>query len=167
MMGPDVDPVRYLRTSPSRGAPPGAGVRRQGSAGALASTPIPLTDRRKKALVMTDEPTTLAASYFQAWKARDFATLRSVLADQATFRGPLGGADSADECVAGLEQMSQILADIVIHKVFADGPDVLTWFDLHTTIAPPAATANWSHIDNGKISAIRVTFDPRAIVAAR
>ena len=31
-----------------------------------------------------------AATYFEAWQARDFARLRSVLADDVDFAGPLG-----------------------------------------------------------------------------
>ena len=44
--------------------------------------------------------------------------------------------------------------------MFVDGSDVLTWFDLHTTSAAPLPTANWGHVENGKITRIRVTFDP-------
>jgi hypothetical protein len=44
-------------------------------------------------------------------------------------------------------------------KQFVDGEDVLTWFDLRTTIAPPAPVANWSHVEDGRITRIRVTFD--------
>jgi len=106
---------------------------------------------------------TVAATYFRAWKERDFATLRSILADDVTFRGPLGTADDAESCVKGLQGMAQILDDIVVQHVFVDGPHVLTWFDLHTTVARPAPTANWSHVVNGKITRIRVTFDPRAL----
>jgi hypothetical protein len=40
---------------------------------------------------------------------------------------------------------------------------VLTWFDLHTSVVPPAPTANWSHLEDGKITAIRVTFDARPL----
>jgi ketosteroid isomerase-like protein len=115
---------------------------------------------------MSNDPRALATTYFDSWKAKDFDTLRPILADDATFRGPLGTADSGDECLQGLKGMSQIVTDIVIRKVFVDGPDVLTWFDLHTSIAPPAPTANWMHVEDGKISTIRVTFDARAIVAA-
>jgi hypothetical protein len=32
----------------------------------------------------------VAAAYFEAWLARDFARLRSVLADDVDFAGPLG-----------------------------------------------------------------------------
>jgi hypothetical protein len=67
-------------------------------------------------------------------EGKDFATLRSVLADDATVRGSLGSADDAETCIQGLKGMGQIVTDIVIHKAFVDGPDVLTWFDLHTTV---------------------------------
>jgi hypothetical protein len=112
---------------------------------------------------MADDPRTLTATYFRAWKEKDFAALRSVLADDATFRGPLGTADDAQTCIQGMKGMSQIITDIVIHHTFVDGDDVLTWYDLHTTIAPPSPTANWSHIKNGKISTIQVTFDARSL----
>jgi ketosteroid isomerase-like protein len=39
-----------------------------------------------------------ATTYFDAWKAEDFDRLRSVLADDVTFTGPMGTADGADEC---------------------------------------------------------------------
>jgi hypothetical protein len=109
------------------------------------------------------DPRAVAETYFRAWKERDFPTLRSIMADDATFRGPLGTADDADACVKGLEGMSKILDDIVVQHVFVDGRDVLTWFDLHTSVAPPAPTANWQHIEDGKITRIRVTFDSRAL----
>ena len=62
--------------------------------------------------------------------------------------------------------MAQIMPDMLIHKRFVDGPDVLTWFDVHTSIAPPCPTVNWSHTKNGKITTIRVTFDARELAAA-
>ena len=111
----------------------------------------------------SEDPRTVAETYFRAWKERDFAGLRAILADDVGFQGPLATLDNADDCVKGLEGMAQILDDIVVHHVFVDGPDVLTWFDLHTTVAPPAPTANWQHIEDGKITRIRVAFDPRAL----
>ena len=49
------------------------------------------------------------------------------------------------------------------HGSWFDGPDVLTWFDLHTNVAPPCPTANWSHVEHGVITRIRVAFDPRPL----
>lgn len=112
----------------------------------------------------TTEPRDVAATYFRAWKERDFATVRGILADDVTFAGPLATLDNADDAVKGLEGMAKILDDIVVQHVFVDGADVLTWFELHTTVAPPAPTANWQHIEDGKVTSIRVAFDPRALV---
>lgn len=78
----------------------------------------------------------------------------------------MGSADSGEEMVEGLEGMSKMLTDIDVAKVWVDGTDVLTWFDLHTDNASPAPTANWMRIENGKIQRVRVTFDPREIVDA-
>jgi hypothetical protein len=108
----------------------------------------------------------LAAIYFRAWKDKDFTTLRSILADDVAFLGPLGTADDAESCVRGLRGMAEIMTDVVVQHRWVDGPDVLTWFDLHTTVAPPCSTVNWSRIENGKIKAIRVTFDARELAAA-
>jgi hypothetical protein len=45
----------------------------------------------KGASVMTSSGVTdVAGTYFEAWKAGDFERVRSVLADDATFDGPLG-----------------------------------------------------------------------------
>jgi hypothetical protein len=112
---------------------------------------------------MTDTAADVAASYFDAWKRGDFTRLRAILADDVTFDGPLGHAGNAEECIAGLKRMSEIVTDIVIRKTFIDGPDVLTWFELHTARTDPLPTVNWRHVEHGKITSIRVTFDPRPL----
>jgi hypothetical protein len=95
---------------------------------------------------MTDARTT-AATYFDAWKARDFARLRSVLADAVDFAGPL----------------AQIMTGLDVRKVFQDGADVLTWFDLSTSVAETVPVANWMHVEDGTITQIQVVFDARGI----
>src|SRR5262245_35042026 len=52
----------------------------------------------------------------------------------------------------------------VIHR-WLDGPDVLTRFELRTATAGPMAIVNWSHVEDGRITRIRVTFDPRPSLA--
>jgi ketosteroid isomerase-like protein len=106
-----------------------------------------------------------AATYFDAWKAEDFDRLRSVLADDVTFTGPMGTADGADECLAGLRGLRQILNDIVVERRFTDGEnDILTWFALDTKAAGVISpVVNWSHVEHGLITRIQVTFDPRPL----
>ena len=91
------------------------------------------------------------------------ARLRTILADDVTFDGPLGHADNAEECIAGLRRMSEIVTGIVIRKTFVDGPDVLTWYDMHTARTDPLPTVNWRHVENGKIVSIQAIFDPRPL----
>jgi SnoaL-like domain len=111
-----------------------------------------------------NEPTAIMAAYFDCWRKGDLATLRMILADDFSFRGPLGQVDNAEDGVAAMRGLVQMTTDIVVRKVFTDGPDVLTWFELHTTVAPPCPVANWSHVADGKIARIRVTFDPRPLL---
>jgi hypothetical protein len=58
---------------------------------------------------------------------------------------------------------AQVISEIVIQKLFVDGQDVLTWYDMHTTVASPVAVANWLHVEEGKITAVRVAFDAREL----
>ena len=104
-----------------------------------------------------------AATYFDAWRARDFARLRSVLADDVDFAGPLATVTGADECLRGLQGMAQIMTSLEVRKMFDDGSDVLTWFDLATSVAETVPVANWMHVEDGKITRIRVAFDARGI----
>jgi uncharacterized protein (TIGR02246 family) len=115
----------------------------------------------------TEDVRTVARTYLDAWRGRDFERLRSVLADDVTFRGVLGVADGADACVAGLRGMAEnLMTDVEVQVMAVDGPDVLTWFDLHNRVADPVPTVNWSHVENGLITRIRVTFDPRPLLPA-
>jgi hypothetical protein len=113
-----------------------------------------------------DSATTAAATYFEAWQARDFVRLRSVLADDVDFAGPLGQVTGGDECLRGLEGLAKIMTAIEIRQVFtagSAGSDVLTWYDMATTVADPVPVANWMQVEDGKITRIRVAFDPRGI----
>src|SRR6185312_12725944 len=74
------------------------------------SMTTPLPGHRKGDEPMADAPADVAASYF--------ARLRTILADDVTFDGPLGHAANAEECIAGLRRMSEIVTDIVIRKTF-------------------------------------------------
>lgn len=113
---------------------------------------------------MFPTPLQLAETYFALWTEGDLDRMRDILAPDVTFRGALGVATGVDECIAGLTGMRTILTGIDVKARVADATDVITWFDLHTTEAPPTPTANWQHVENGRIVAINVAFDPRAIL---
>ena len=109
-------------------------------------------------------PLELAETYFTAWQDQDADTLRSILADDVTFAGPMATIDNADECVTGLMGLAKATTKLEVRARLADGDDVITWFELSTEDAGPLPTANWSHVEDGRITAIRVAFDPRPLL---
>jgi hypothetical protein len=114
---------------------------------------------------MSTDAGSVAAAYIDAWRVRDFAALRALLADDVTFDGPFACLDCAADCVKELELMSEIVTDIVVHKHVVDGEDVLTWFDLHTTVAEPVPAASWSRVRAGRLASVRVAFDARLLAS--
>jgi hypothetical protein len=112
---------------------------------------------------MAHDAAKIMATYFDAWKVNDFDTRWSLVDDDVTFSGPLARLNGVEDYMEGIKGMSQIKSDIVIRKVFVDGPDVLTRFDLHTTVATPVPVANWLHVEGGKITSLQVAFDAREL----
>lgn len=112
-----------------------------------------------------NSPTDIAAAYFDAWKNGDIERVRPLLHEDVDFVGALGSTTGIEETLAGLGGMFAMTKQVEVIRRWVDGPDVLTWFELHTEKAGPLAIVNWSHIESGRISRIRVTFDPRPLLA--
>ena len=109
-------------------------------------------------------PGSVAAAYFDAWKSNDIEQVRPLLGDDVDFVGALGSTAGLEETLAGLARMFAMTEQVdVVHR-WVDGPDVLTWFELRTATAGPIAIVNWSHVEAGRITKIRVTFDPRSLL---
>ena len=107
----------------------------------------------------------IANTYFKSWKAHDFEALRSLFAENISFVGALGIANGIDENINGIKGLTSIMTDVVIQHMWADEFDVITWYELHTTkTSNPIPIVNWMHIENNKITQIRVTFDPRPLL---
>ena len=54
------------------------------------------------------------------------------------------------------------LPRLEIKKIFADGDDVCEFHEVNfDTQSPPLLVCMWFHVDDGKISSIRIVFDPR------
>jgi SnoaL-like domain len=107
----------------------------------------------------------VAAAYFDAWKGNDVERVRPLLHENVDFVGALGTAQGVEDALTGLRGMFGMTEQVEVIKRWIDGPDVLTWFELRTATAGPMAIVNWSHIEAGRITRIRVTFDPRPILA--
>jgi ketosteroid isomerase-like protein len=116
---------------------------------------------------MRDETRKVATTYFDSWRARDFDRLRSVLADDVDFEGPLEHDHDAESYRRSMEGLSENVSDVLVTRMFVDGADVVTWLDVRPKgVAEATQAANWCHVENGKITRARMTFDPRALLAA-
>ncbi|GAA4682836.1 nuclear transport factor 2 family protein [Gordonia humi] len=111
-------------------------------------------------------PSQIAELYFSCWSRKDFSDLAAFLAPDCTFTGVFGTATGPDEFLRGLGGMAAGTDSLVVRRRVADDADVITWFDLGMGGAPATAVANWMHVEDGLITAVEVTFDPRGILAA-
>ncbi len=102
----------------------------------------------------------IAKAFFKAWTTKDFDKARSLLHDDVSFAGPIDSFNDADTYIGALQGLSQIVTGAEEEKVFADGNDVCVIYTLETKVTT-SPTAEWYHLRNGKISAVRVFFDAR------
>ncbi|MCP3097965.1 nuclear transport factor 2 family protein [Myxococcus sp. K15C18031901] len=115
---------------------------------------------------MAGNPGEVVQAYFDAWNTRDEAKLRGTLAPEVHFVGALGSAEGVEACVKGLVNgMWKVSPRVTVVRRFVDGDDVLTWFEIQPFGGDAVPVANWSHVEHGRITRIRVTFDPRPILA--
>lgn len=106
-------------------------------------------------------PRQFATAYLAAWQGRDEAAMRQLLDPDVAFTGPLGNVVGVDAAVAAILRTVKNLDHLDIQRTLADDTDVMTWFELHTTAAPPSPTVNWSRVRDGRITDIHLTFTPR------
>jgi ketosteroid isomerase-like protein len=112
------------------------------------------------------EPEAVADKFFKAWTTADFETARAQLHDDVSFEGPLDRFDNADAYIGSLRGLAQIVKAAEEQKVFVDGNDVCVIYHLVTnTPAGTSPVAEWYHLRDGKISAVRVFFDSRPFAA--
>jgi len=111
-------------------------------------------------------PAAVVRAYLGAWQDHDFPAMRRLVADGLRFTGPLDTFDQADAHHAAIKALSEGVDRIEINRLWSDGPDVLAWYTLHTTITAPAPVAEWYRVVGGQITAITVTFDARPFSAS-
>lgn len=106
-------------------------------------------------------PREIAELYFASWAAGDPEPLREFLSPAVTFDGALGSTRGPEEFLEGLAGMFAATTKNEVRLRLADDSDVVTWSELHIAGGPPMQVANWTHVVDGLITAVRVTFDPR------
>src|SRR5262249_45731614 len=104
----------------------------------------------------------LVMDFLESCERKDFKSARNYISDNISYRGPtgMGSFDKAESYLKYLEHLDLPKADI--KKVFENGNDICEVHEMKFgTLPEPTFVCSWFHVDDGKISSIRVLFDPR------
>jgi ketosteroid isomerase-like protein len=108
--------------------------------------------------------------FYEATDAGRLDDLRDLVSDDVTFTGPVMTARGAQEYVAMNEQLLGFHTGTTMLRQLEDGDDVCSIYELGMrTPAGGALTltiADWIRVEDGKIAAQRIYFDPRAFTQA-
>lgn len=102
----------------------------------------------------------LVLACVQAINREDFDLARRCVSDDMSFVGVMGSRQGGD---AYFHDMRRMRLKYDVKKVFADGNDVCLFYDLAmsgTTIFG----CGWYQVRDGKISSLKVIFDPRPLL---
>jgi hypothetical protein len=114
---------------------------------------------------VTPDPLSIVDAYLAAQLARDYETMRGLLADTGfCYRSPIAMFDRADEFIQYAAVSSGIVIDREIRKVFVDGDDICHFMTYRIQISEKLAVeaAQWSHVHEGRIQRIEAIFDASA-----
>jgi hypothetical protein len=105
----------------------------------------------------------IVMEFIQATERQDFQSARGYLRDDMTYLSPVNSFDRAEPYLKynlHLYQTGQ-LVKFDIKKEFADSNDVCIIHEINSQLV-----CVWYHVDDdGKISSIKVIFDPRQFLA--
>ena len=99
-------------------------------------------------------------AFVDALNPEDFKTAREYVCDDMKFEGVLGSREGADLYFSDMERMK---LKYKVKKVVAEDDDACLLFDV-TMRGIPILSSGWYHMKDGKISTIRVIFDPRPLL---
>ena len=106
----------------------------------------------------------IVMEYLRAAERRDFKSARGHLSNNISYVSPLNSFDKAEPYLKYFEHVN--LPKLDIKKGFADSNDVCILHELKVGTPPVTSlVCTWFHVDDdGKISSIRVVFDPRPYI---
>jgi hypothetical protein len=108
----------------------------------------------------TDKAKEVVLALGQALNDADFQTAREYLSDDLKYIGVFGARDGAE---AYLQDMKRLRLKFGIKKIFVDSEDICVLYDLAVSSVTLFA-CGWFQIKEGKVSSLRVVFDPRPIL---
>ena len=104
--------------------------------------------------------TDVVQNYSRALEGRDFATARTLLADDLVFEGPLDKFERADDYMKAISSLYGMVKGVEHQATIAEGDAVAVFYLLDTPMAR-APVAEWYTVRSGKIVQLRAYFDAR------
>lgn len=120
-----------------------------------------LKDLSKSPYMATSTPRQTVLSFLKAMNTEDFASARKCTETKLSFLGVLGAREGADAYFRDMEKM-KLKYDV--KQIFTDGNYVCVIFDISMAGAKTTSCGLY-HVETGKITSIRLIFDPRPILA--
>ena len=119
---------------------------------------------KTKALQMkisTNEPKEVVLRLGKALNDESFQIARRYVSDDMKYVGPFGSRDGAK---AYLQEIERFRLKFDIQKIFADDKNVCVLYDI-TVSGITLFACGWFQVNAGRVSSLRVTFDPRPLLA--
>ncbi len=108
----------------------------------------------------------IVEQYLEAFGKSEFDSVRELLHDDFSFRGPMESHESADSFVGSIRShMQGFVKRITLSHIFEDGDNVAVFYDMVTnTPAGTLGMAELYRIRQSKIASITLIFDPRPLL---
>jgi hypothetical protein len=107
------------------------------------------------------KPKEIVLEFLEALNRKDFKSARNYVSENVSYMAPLNSFNGAESYFKYVEHLN--LPKLDIKKVFSEGShDVCALWELNSG-NPPAIifVSAWYQVYNGKISSMRLVFDPR------
>jgi len=102
----------------------------------------------------------IVLAFLKAMNEEDFKTAKQYVNDDLKFIGVMGTRDGGGVYIADMEKMK---FKYDIKKIFEDVNDVSVFYDINMGGAT-IFSSGWYQLSGGKISSIKVIFDPRPLL---
>jgi len=100
-------------------------------------------------------PKEIVLEFLEALNRKDFKSARNYVSDKVSYMAPLNSFNGAEPYFKYVEHLN--LPKLDIKKVFTEGSnDVCVFWEVATIFV-----SAWYQVHNGKISSMRLVFDPR------
>jgi SnoaL-like domain len=110
---------------------------------------------------VTDHAKEIVLDLGKAINEGNFHLARKYVSDDMRYVGPFGTREGAE---AYLEEIERLRLKFDIQKLFAQDNDVCALYDI-TVAGIKIFACGWFQIKSGKVTSLRVVFDPRPLLA--